>query len=72
MGDTKQERFFPMNQRAQRKLLNFEFWINGKLSKSAKNLTYNVNFLGQKLSKSFSFFSLMNNNLGAHSFNDIS
>ena len=35
-GDTKLERFLPKNQHTQRKLLNFEFWINGELSKSAK------------------------------------
>ena len=35
-GDTKLERFWPKNQHTQRKLLNFEFWINGELSKSAK------------------------------------
>ena len=29
-------RFLPKNQHTQRKLLNFEFWINGELSKSAK------------------------------------
>ena len=33
MGDTKLERFLPKNQQNQRKLLNVEFWINGKLSK---------------------------------------
>ena len=33
MGDKKLERFLPKNQHIQRKLLNFEFWINGKLSK---------------------------------------
>ena len=33
MGDTKLERFLPKNQHAQRKLLNFEFWINCELSK---------------------------------------
>jgi hypothetical protein len=27
MGDTKLERFLPKNQHTQRKLLNFEFWI---------------------------------------------
>ena len=32
-GGTKLERFFHTNQHTQRKLLNFEFWINGKLSK---------------------------------------
>ena len=34
-GGTKLERFLHKNQRTQRKLLNFEFWINGE-SKSAK------------------------------------
>ena len=33
---TKLERFWPKNQHTQRKLLNFEFWINGELSKSVK------------------------------------
>ena len=36
MGDTKLERFLPKNQPTQRKLLNFEFWIIGELSKSTK------------------------------------
>jgi hypothetical protein len=35
-GDTKLERYLPKNQLTQRKRLNFEFWINGELSKSAK------------------------------------
>ena len=35
-ADLKLERFLPKNQHTQRKLLNFEFWINGELSKSAK------------------------------------
>ena len=30
MGDTKLERFLPKNPHTQRKLLNFEFWINVK------------------------------------------
>ena len=34
--DKKLERFLPKNQHAQRILLNFEFWINGELSKSDK------------------------------------
>ena len=34
-GGTKLERCLPKNQHTQRKLLNFEFWINGELSKSA-------------------------------------
>ena len=32
-GCTKLERFLHKNQHIQRKLLNFEFWINGELSK---------------------------------------
>ena len=32
-GGTKLERFLPKNQHTQRKLLNFEFWNNGELSK---------------------------------------
>ena len=39
----------------QRKLLNFEFWINSLLSKSAK-ICLQSNFLCQKSSESFSFF----------------
>ena len=34
--DTKLEQFLPKNQHTQGKLLTFEFWINGELSKSAK------------------------------------
>ena len=70
MGATKLERFLPKNQHTQRKLLNFENWVNGEVSKSAKSpnlLTFKVNFLYQKSSESFSFFfSLKNINLGAH------
>ena len=66
MGGTKLERFLPKNQQTQRKLLNFENWVNGEVSKVPKfdqNLTYKVNFLCQKLSESFSiFFSLKNIN----------
>ena len=36
-GGTRLERVLPKNQHIQRKLLNFEFWINGDISKSAKN-----------------------------------
>ena len=36
MGDKKLERLLPNNQHTRRKILNFEFWINGELSKSAK------------------------------------
>ena len=33
VGGTKLERFLCENQHTQRKLLNFDFWINGELSK---------------------------------------
>ena len=69
-GGTKLKIFLPKNQHTQRKLSNFENWVSGKVSKSAKSpnlLTFKVNFLYQKLSESFSiFFSLKNINLGAH------
>jgi hypothetical protein len=32
-GGKKLERFLPRNQHIKRKLLNFEFWISGELSK---------------------------------------
>ena len=35
-GGTKLEKFLPKNQHTRRKILNFEFWIDGELSKSAK------------------------------------
>ena len=35
-GGTKLDRFLPKNQHTQRKLLNFENWVNGEMSKSAK------------------------------------
>ena len=68
-GGTKLERFLPKNQHTQRKLLNFENWVSGEVSKSAKSpnlLTFKVNFLYQKSSESFSIFiSLKNINLKA-------
>ena len=36
MGYKKLLRFLPKNQHTQRKLLNFENWVNGEVSKSAK------------------------------------
>ena len=66
MGGTKLERFLPKNQHTQRKLLNFENWVNGEVSKVPKfdqNLSFKVNFQCQKLSESFSIFFI---NLGAH------
>ena len=35
-GGTKLERFLPNNQHTQRDVLNFENWVNGEVSKSAK------------------------------------
>ena len=35
-GGKKFERFLPKNQNTKRKLLNFENWVNGEVSKSAK------------------------------------
>ena len=32
-GGTKLERFLPKNQHTQRKLLNFENWVSGEMSK---------------------------------------
>ena len=33
IGGTKFESFLPKNQHTQRKLLNFENWVNGEVSK---------------------------------------
>ena len=41
-GVTKLERFLPKNQHNQRKLLNFENWVNGEVSKSAKILSKSI------------------------------
>ena len=35
-GGTKLEIFLPKNQHTQRKLLNFENWVSGELSKNVK------------------------------------
>ena len=42
MGDTKLERFLPKNQHTKKKLLNFEFWINGELSKTGHHFSNDV------------------------------
>jgi hypothetical protein len=63
-GDTKLERFLPKNQLTQNKLLNFEFWINGELSKSAK-ISKSI-FCVKYHPNHFHFFSLKYTNLGAH------
>ena len=60
-GGTKLERNLPKNQHTQRKLLNFENWVSGEVSKSAKSpnlLTFKVNFLYQQDSKELSPRSL--------------
>ena len=41
-GGTKLERFLPKNQHTHRKLLNFEFWINGELSKIGHHFSNKV------------------------------
>ena len=41
-GGTKLERFLHKNQHTQRKLLNFEFWINGELSKKGHHFSNKV------------------------------
>ena len=38
MGGTRLERFLHKNQHTQRKLLNFEFWINGEMSNIGHHL----------------------------------
>ena len=66
-GDTKLERFLPKNQHTRRKLLNFEFWINGELSKSAKIwLSKSIFYVKNHPNVSQFFFSLKNTILGAH------
>ena len=39
---TKLERFLPKNQHTQKKLLNFEFWINHELSKIGHHFSNKV------------------------------
>ena len=39
MGGTKLERFLPMNQHTQRKLLNLENWVSGEVSKIGHNFS---------------------------------
>ena len=49
MGGKKLERVLPKSQHSERKLLNFEFWINGELYKighhfcNKKNLSLSKN-----------------------------
>ena len=65
-GDTKLERFLPKNQHTQWKLLNFEFWINGELSKVPK-FDFQSQFYMSKIIRIFlENFSLKYTNLGAN------
>ena len=41
-GGTKLEKILHKNQHTQRKLLNFEFWINGELSKIGHHFSNKV------------------------------
>ena len=41
-GGTKLERFLPKNQHTQRKLLNFENWFSGEVSKIGHHLVSKV------------------------------
>ena len=55
-GSTKLERFLFKIQHSQKKLLNFENWCNGEVTKTAK-MSFKVNFLCQKsLESLLSFF----------------
>ena len=44
-GGTKLERFLPKNQHTQRKLLNFENWISGELSKIELHFRFIISFI---------------------------
>ena len=39
MGGTKLERFLPRNRPTQRKLLNFENWVNGEVLKIGHHIS---------------------------------
>ena len=66
MGGTKLEIFSPKNQHAQRKLLNFENWVHGEVSKVPK-FDFQSQFSMSKIIRIFLiFFSFKNINLGAH------
>jgi hypothetical protein len=59
---TKLERFLDKNQHTQRKLLNFEFWINGELSKighhfSNKKMILSKNINNKKCAPKLVFFN---------------
>ena len=51
-GGTKLERFLPKNQHTQRKLLNFESWISGEVSKIRhhfKNKSRSISMLSKNV-----------------------
>ena len=54
-GGTKLEIFLPKNQHTQRKLLNFENWVNGEVSKSAKSPNLGAHFLLLKFFDNINF-----------------
>ena len=59
--------FLPKNHHTQRKLLNFENWVNRKGSKSAKiRLSKSIFYIKTHPNLS-QFFSLKNTNIGAQS-----
>ena len=62
-GGTKLERFLPKNQHTQRKLLNFENWVNGEVPK----FDFQSQFSMSKNIRIFlNIFSSLKTNLGAH------
>ena len=56
-GDTKLERFLHKNQHTQRKLLNFEFWINGEHNFSNKKLILSKNVYNKKCAPKLVIFN---------------
>ena len=53
---TKLDRFLPKNQDNQRKLLNFENWVNGEVSKKVPKFDFQSQLSMLRLSESFLFF----------------
>ena len=64
--DTELERFLFKNQHTKRKLLNFEFWINGEVSKSARIWLSKSIFYVKNHPTLSNFFSQKNTNSGPH------
>ena len=56
-GDTQLERFLHKNQHPQRKLLNFEFRINGKLLKIGHHFSNKKNVNNKKCAPKLVFFN---------------